>query len=63
MGQKGKFMKATMQVYRIAENFRGKNFCKFCGFVAICESFLCKIWGCGTLGAAKASNPQKFSPR
>jgi len=62
MGQKGKFMKATMQVYRIVRNFQGKNFCKFRVFVAICESFLRKIWGCGTLGAVKASNPQKFSP-
>ena len=24
--------------------FEGENFCEFGGFVAICESFLCKIW-------------------
>ena len=50
-------------LYRIAETFEGENFHKFCSFVAIRESFLCKIWGCGTFGAEKASNSQKFSPR
>ena len=43
--------------YRIAENFR-----EFRVFVAIRESFLRKIWGVASFGAAKASNPQKFSP-
>ena len=33
-----------MTLYRIARNFRGRKFlCEFLGFVAICESFLCKI--------------------
>ena len=27
------------------------------------EIFLGEIWGCGILGAAKASNPREFSPR
>ena len=30
--------------YRIAGNFEGENFCKVCSFVAICESFLHKVW-------------------
>ena len=29
-------------------------------FVAIRKSFLRKFWGCGTFGAAKASNLHKF---
>ena len=33
-----------------------KNFRKFHGFVVIHESFLRKVWGRGTFGAAKASN-------
>ena len=45
-------------MYRIAENFR-----EFHGFVAIHESFLHKIWGMGSFGAAKVINLQKFSPR
>ena len=28
---------------------REKTFCEFCGFVAICKSFLCEIWGHGIL--------------
>ena len=36
---------------------------EFRGFVAIRESFLNEIWGRGVLGAAKASNLQKFSLR
>ena len=37
-------------VYHIAENFRGRKLSReFCGFVAIHESFLCKIWGHGVL--------------
>ena len=46
--------------YRIAENLRGR---KFSRFVAIRESFLCEIWGLAFFGAAKASNPRKFSPQ
>ena len=42
---------------------REKNFHEFCSFVAICKSFLCKIWGMAFFGAAKASNLRKFSPR
>ena len=33
-----------------------KNFRKFHSFVVIHESFLRKVWGRGTFGAAKASN-------
>ena len=47
--------------YCIAGNFRGRNFCQFRGFVAICESFLHEIWGHGILWCAKASNLRKFS--
>ena len=43
------------------ETFEGENFCEFCSFLAICGSFLCKIWGWGTFGAVKASNPRNFS--
>ena len=45
------------------ETFESENFRKFRGFVAIRKGFLHKIWGCGTFGAAKASNLRKFSPR
>ena len=48
----------TLVTYRIVINFR-----EFRGFVAICESFLHKIWGVASFGMAKASNPRKFSPR
>ena len=40
---------------RIAENF-----CKFRCFVAIHESFLCKIWGRGVLWCGKSEQPVKF---
>ena len=36
---------------------------KFCGVVAICESFLREIWDVAFFGAAKASNPRRFSWR
>ena len=26
------------------ETFEAENFCKFFSFVAVCKSFLCKIW-------------------
>ena len=42
---------------RIAENFWGRNFCEFCGFVAIRKSFLCKIFVVMSFGM---SNPRKF---
>jgi len=45
------------------ETFEGEKFRKFCGFVAIRKSFLCKIWGVASFGIAKASNLRKFSPR
>ena len=45
-------------ICRIAENF-----CKFRGFVAICESFLHKILGMASFGTAKAGNLWKFSPK
>ena len=35
----------------------------FMFLVAIRESFLHEIWGRGTFGTAKESNPRKFSPR
>ena len=35
----------------------------FCGFVAICESFLREIWGVAFFGVAQVSNPRKFSLR
>ena len=44
------------------ETFEGENFHQFRDFVAIRTSFLCKIWGRGTFGAAKASKLRKFSP-
>ena len=50
-----------MNDYRIAETFEGENFREFRGFVAIHESFLREIWGMVSFGAAKASNPWKFS--
>ena len=34
----------------------------FMFLVAIHESFLHEIWGRGTFGTAKVSNPRKFSP-
>ena len=39
---------------------REKTFQEFRSFVAICKSFLCKIWGCGVLWGGKVSNPRKF---
>ena len=63
--------------YRIwRETFEGENLCEFRSFVAVCESFLRKIWGhgvlwCGTneqsakIFSAKIiffTNSQKFSP-
>ena len=50
-------------LYHVAENFQGRYFCEFRGFVAIHESFLHEIWGMASFGVAKASNPQKFSQR
>ena len=63
-------------MYRIAENFRGRNFREFHGFVAIREGFFREIWGRGVYwrGRRKQSakvfsakiiffiNPRKFSP-
>ena len=62
--------------HRIAETFEGENFREFCGFMAVCASFLCEIWGRGILwgGTSEQSvkvfsmkiifftNSQKFSP-
>ena len=45
------------------ETFKRENFHKFCGFMAIRESFLREIWGMASFGTAKANNPQKFSPQ
>ena len=45
--------------YCIGEKLQGR---KFRSCVAICESFLRKI-GVVSFSTARASNPQKFSPR
>ena len=45
------------------ETFKGKDFHKFHGFVAVCESFFPKFGGMASFGTAKASNLQKFSSR
>ena len=60
---KGKTVSAmfrTCTVYR--KTFEGENFHEVCGFVAIRESFLHKLWGVASFGEAKACNPQMFSP-
>ena len=36
-----------------------EDFSKFCGFVAIHESFLCKIWGHGVLWCGKSEQSAK----
>ena len=36
------------------ETFEGENFHKFCSFVAICKSFLHKIWGLGVFWSGKS---------
>ena len=36
--------------------FEGENFCEFCGFVAIRESFLCEIWAWCDLVRHKQAN-------
>ena len=46
--------------YCIARNFKGENFREFRSFVAIRESFLCKIWGHGLLWH---STSEQFSLR
>ena len=45
--------------YRIAGNFRGRKLRGFCGFVAIRESFLREIWGCGILWHGKSEQSAK----
>ena len=54
--------RCTYYNYHIAETFEGENFRKFYGFVTVHKSFLRKIWAVASFGAAKASNPRKFSP-
>ena len=51
--------------YRIAGNFRGRKLHEFCGFVAIFESFLRKIWRRGVLWCSTSAQSAKmcFSPR
>ena len=51
---------AMHHCYHIAGNFRGEKLLRILRLVAICESFLCKIWA---FGAAKVNNLRKFSPR
>ena len=36
------------------KTFEGENFREFEGFVAICKSFLCKIWKCGVTSEQSA---------
>ena len=48
--------------HRIAETFEGENFREFHGFVAVCESFLCEIWGRGILwGSTSEQSAKVFS--
>ena len=48
----------------IVENFRGRNFHKFWGFVAICESFLHKVWWRGVFLCGTSEQFVKFfSPK
>ena len=55
-------------LYRIAGNFEGENLCKVCGFVAIRESFLHKVWRRGIRWHGereqyvKSFLPQQFLP-
>ena len=46
--------------YCIAATFEGENFHEFRGFLGICESFLSKLRGVASFGAAKVSNLQKI---
>ena len=41
------------------KTFEGENFHEFRGFVAIHESFLCEIWGCGILWCGKSEQSAK----
>ena len=45
--------------YLLMETFEGENFRKFHRFVAICESFLHKIWSCGVLWHGKSEQSTK----
>jgi len=45
---------------RIAGNFEGANFHEFQGFVAICESFLHKIWGRGIIWRHQRAICERF---
>ena len=47
--------------YCIMGNFRGRRLLQISWFCCYC--FLSEIWGHGVFGAAKVSNPRKFSPR
>ena len=42
------------------ETFEGENFCKFRGFVAIHESFLCKIGGVVSFGGDTSEQSAKL---
>ena len=50
----------TITQYRIAGNFQ-ENFCEFCGFVAICESFFHEVWGHGVLWCGTSKQSAKVS--
>ena len=49
--------------YRIPGNFRGRKLSQISQFCGYSRKFSPQNWGCGTFGAAKVSNPRKFSPR
>ena len=45
--------------YRIVENFRGRKLSRILRSVVICESFLCKILGCGILWCGRNKQSAK----
>ena len=49
--------------YRIAENFWGRKLVNFVVLWLFTKVFSTKFWGMPSFGAAKASNPWKFSPQ
>ena len=57
-----KLIEISMLILYSGKLSREKTFANF-GFVAIRESFLCKIGGMVSFGTAKASNLRKFSQR
>jgi len=41
------------------DKFKGENFCEFCGFVAICKSFLPEVWWRGVSWHNKSEQSAK----